>query len=81
MKWMAIVVLIWLAPAGGPPPTIQVAVETEALCNEVVKTLARDLGKAEAKALESGKPLPEGASFVNPGKHNLVMTSCVRIAN
>ena len=71
MKWMAIAVLIWLAPAGGPPPTVQVAVESETLCKEAVKAVARDLGKiAAAKAAGDSKP-----------KHNLVLTSCVRIAN
>ncbi len=81
MKWMAIVVLIYLGGQGRQPSIIQVAVETEALCKEAVKALARDLGRAAAKALESGKPLPKGASVINAGKHNLVLTSCIRIAN
>ena len=72
MKWMAIAVLIWaVSAAGGPPPVIQVPVETEALCKEAVRALARDLGKAAA-----------AKSFGEPArKHNLVLTSCVRIAN
>ena len=71
MKWMAIVVLIWLASPTSPPPTLQVAVESEALCEEAVKALARDLGKiAAAESDGRGKP-----------KHNLVLTSCVQIEN
>ncbi len=71
MKWMAIVVLIWMSGQGREPPVIQVAVETEALCKEAVKALARDLGKiAAAESAGKGKP-----------RHNLVLTSCVRIAN
>lgn len=71
MKWMAIVVLIWPASPNAPPPVIQVVVETEALCKEAVKVLARDLGKiAAAESDARRKP-----------KHNLVLTSCVRIAN
>lgn len=72
MEWMAIAVLIWaVSAAGAPPPVIQVAVETEALCKEAVKALARDLGK-DAAAKSFGKPAR---------KHNLVLTSCIRIAN
>ena len=72
MEWMAIAVLVWAAPtAAATPPTIQVAVESEALCKEAVKALARDLGKiAAAESGGRGKP-----------KRNLVLTSCVRIAN
>ncbi len=81
MKWMAIVVLIWMGGQGRQPPTIQVAVETEALCNEVVKALARDLGKAAAKALERGEAAPEKSSGELARKHNLVLTSCVQTAN
>lgn len=81
MKWVAIVVLIWVAGQGRQPPVIQVAVETEALCKEVVRALARDLGRAAAKALERGKAAPAESSGEIARKHNLVLTSCVRIAN
>ena len=48
MKWMAIAVLIWLASPTSPPPTIQVAVENEALCKEVVKAQGEG-GKSPAE--------------------------------
>ena len=81
MKWMAIVVLIYMAGQGRQPPVIQVAVETEALCKEAVKALARDLGKAALKVLERGEAPPAKSSGDGSRKHNLVLTSCVQIAN
>ena len=72
MKWMAIAVLFWAASPTAPPPTIQIAVETEALCKEAGKALSRDLGKIAAA---------ESAGGYIEASHNLVLTSCIRIAN
>ena len=70
MKWMAIVVLFWVASPTAPPPVIQVAVERESLCKDAVKSLARDLGKNAASKSAGG-----GGSA-----YNLVLTSCIRVA-
>ncbi len=70
MKWMAIAVLFWVASPTAPPPVIQVAVESESLCQDAVKSLARDLGKIAAS-----KSAGQGGA-----RYNLVLTSCIRIA-
>ena len=71
MEWMAIAVLVWTSSPTAAPPTIQVAVESEALCKEAVEALARDLG-AIALAKAAGR---------SDNRRNLVLTSCVRIAD
>lgn len=75
MEWMAIVVLLWSASPTAPPPVIQVAVESESLCKDAVKSLANDLGKIAARQAARG-----GESKRLGGANNLVLTSCIRVA-
>ncbi len=74
MEWMAIVILLWSASTTAPPPVIQVAVESERLCKDAVKLLARDLGKIAAGAAA------RGGTAGRLGEYNLVLTSCIRVA-